>query len=73
MMRTFRVAEGRVVVLPRDVLPGPGDVNLRYQGGDTLAIPEECVKRFVRRRLETGDLVDVEHQARSGGSPIGVG
>jgi hypothetical protein len=58
MMRTFRVAEGRVVVLPRDVLPGPGDVNLRYESGDTFALPDERIARFVRRRVEAGDLVD---------------
>jgi hypothetical protein len=58
MMRTFRVAEGRVVVLPRDVLVGPGDVPIRHEGGETFALPEERVTRFVRRRIEVGDLVE---------------
>jgi hypothetical protein len=58
MMRTFRVAPGRVVVLPRDVQAGPGDSHLRLTAGDTIALPDERVTRFVRRRVEAGDLVE---------------
>jgi hypothetical protein len=36
MMRTFRVAEGRVVVLPRDVLPGPGVTHAVHVEGKSL-------------------------------------
>jgi hypothetical protein len=61
-MRMFRVAEGHVVVLPRDVLAGPGDVNLRYESGDTFALPDERVTRFVRRRVDVGDLIPIDYR-----------
>jgi len=65
MTRTFRVAPGRVVVLPRDVLAGPGATHARFVAGETFALPPERITRFVRRRLEVGDLVEVaEDSAR---------
>jgi hypothetical protein len=61
MMRTLRVAEGRVVVLPRDALPGPGATHAVHVEGKILALPDERVTRFVRRRIESGDLIE-EHK-----------
>jgi hypothetical protein len=59
MMRTFRVAEGRVVVLPRDVLAGPGTSNTRLRAGEMFSLSTERITRFVRRRVEVGDLDEV--------------
>jgi hypothetical protein len=58
MMRTFRVADGRTVVLPHDVLAGPGGSYARYVAGEFFTLPEERVTRFVRRRVEAGDVVE---------------
>jgi hypothetical protein len=70
MMRTFRVAEGRVVVLPRDVLAGPGDINFRYEAGDTFELPDERVTRFVRRRINLYDLVELKLKPASAAVPL---
>jgi hypothetical protein len=64
MMRTFQVAPGRVVLLPHDVVAGPGGTHARYVAGESFTLPDERVTRFVRRRRDAGDLIEVSPSMR---------
>lgn len=59
MIRTFRVAEGRVVVLPRDVQAGPGNAHAVFHAGETFSLGEERCQRYIRRRVDAGDIAEV--------------
>lgn len=56
--RTFTVADGRTLTLPKGLLAGPGATNARYHGGETFELPASSVDRFIRGRLRAGDLTE---------------
>lgn len=59
MNRRFIVAPDRVVVLPREVLTGPGAGNARFVAGEVLELTAAAARhRYVRNRLALGDLVE---------------
>jgi len=53
---TYRVAEGRVIVVPRSIWPGPGTSARRLEGGQTFELPVEQLKHsFWKKRIRLGD------------------
>lgn len=56
--RTFTVAPGRVLTLPKALMAGPGATHARFAGGQSFELPAERVDRFIRSRLRAGDLIE---------------
>jgi hypothetical protein len=56
--RTFTVAPGRALTLPKALMAGPGATHARFTGGQSFELPAERVDRFVRGRLRAGDLIE---------------
>ena len=52
--KTVRAAPGRVVFFPTSVAAAPGARPLSITGATTIEV--DCNNRFVRRRLQAGDL-----------------
>lgn len=64
-MKTFKVAPGRTVVIPKSIAAGPGMTAARYNGGDTFTLtPAQAANRFIRNRVRIGDLVEVAKTER---------
>lgn len=78
--RKFRVASGATVVLPRSTMTGPGATNVVLKGRavahrteedvDELEIEADKVDRFIRQRIRSGDLIELEPAA--GGSQVRI-
>jgi hypothetical protein len=52
--KTVRAAPGKVVFFPTSVAAAPGARPMSITGATTLLV--DCNNRFVRRRLQAGDL-----------------
>lgn len=60
MLKTFRVAPDRVVVMPKGIAPGPGGRAAMHKAGDVFSLTaEQAASRYIRNRLRLGDLVEV--------------
>lgn len=71
-MRRFRVPEGRVAVLPVDLLAAPGGANLRVEPGKAVDLDDERCQRFQRYlsgRVRAGDLVEEKYVAETAIAP----
>lgn len=62
-IRRFRVPEGRAVVLPVGLQPGPGVTNMRHDAEKVFELDaDRCAKheRFLNGRVRAGDLVELD-------------
>lgn len=58
--RTFRVAPGVRLLLPKSVATAPGSMPAELKEGDVIEL--EQVSRYIRTRVLAGDLIEVtEH------------
>lgn len=63
MPRSFRVPEGRIVVLPQGVQAGPGATNMRLPSGSIVTLEDDTFnknQRYLNGRVRAGDLVELE-------------
>lgn len=61
MSRRFRVPDGRHVVLPQELLSGPGATNMRLEPGAIVDLDEaRCQRhqRYIAGRVRAGDLIE---------------
>lgn len=59
----YKVAEGRVVILPKSVKPGPGGRSLQYTAGQVIELtPDEVTRlgRHLRNLKKNGDLTQMQ-------------
>lgn len=58
--KRYRVADGRVVVLPRSIAVDPTGNNAQYKAGESFEIDLDKADRFIRARVRAGDIVEIE-------------
>ncbi len=62
-IRRFKLAEGRHLTMPADLMVGPGVTTMRLVPGDVFDLDAEVCQaqqRFISGRLRAGDLVELE-------------
>ncbi len=63
-MKRYRVVRG-VLALPRDLLAAPGGFNMRVSAGEEFDLADERANtRFIRRRIHSGDLIEVVEEQK---------
>jgi hypothetical protein len=65
MKRRFRLVAG-VLPLPKSLLTAPGGMNMRLEKGDTFELEATQIDRFIRRRIEAGDIVEITLPTKKG-------
>lgn len=81
--RRFRAAPGATVILPRSVMTGPGVTNVTIKGRDVAGrgegdvdefeLEHDQVDRFIRQRVRSGDLIELDPAPSGSGVRIAEG